>query len=75
MIKIAAIGIVTVLLAVIFKNGKSEYGVYIAIAGSVLLLFLSASKLSGIVDIISSFNNYITINQTCLMLTGWEEQR
>lgn len=68
MIKIAAIGLITVLLAVFCKSIKSEYGVYAGIAGSMLLLYLCVMKLSGIVDIINSFTGYISLNQTYLVI-------
>lgn len=68
MIKIAAVGLITVLIAVFCKSIKNEYGVYAGLAGSLLLLYMCVRKLADIVDIISGFNNYISLNQTYLII-------
>lgn len=68
MIKIASIGIVTVILAVFCKGIKNEYGIYLAIAGCVMLLYLAVNRLSGIVDIISSFKGYLTIDNLYIVI-------
>ena len=39
MLKIAAVGIVGVFLAMQLKSGKTEYGVYLAAAVSVVIFF------------------------------------
>jgi len=62
MIKIAAIGVITVIIAVFCKGIRNEYGTYIAIAGAMLLLFMGINRLSGIVDLIQSFEKYLTIS-------------
>ncbi len=61
MIKICAIGIVTILAAVFAKSIKSEYGIYIGMAGSILLMYLGIRKFSGILDIINKCADYISI--------------
>ncbi len=61
MIKICAIGIVTILVAVFAKSIKNEYGIYAGIAGSILLMYLGIRKFSGILDIISKCTSYISI--------------
>ena len=68
MIKLAAIGFVTVLLAVFFKRMKNEYGIYAGIAGSILLLYLGVKKMSGIVDVINRFTNYISVDSTYIVI-------
>lgn len=66
-IQIASIGVLGTLLALQFKNGRSEYGIYLSIAISLVICFAMGSHLQIIVDtmdIISSFvkvdNEYIT---------------
>lgn len=40
-VQIAVMGVAGAILAIQFKNGKSEYGIYISIALSVLVFFIS----------------------------------
>lgn len=62
MIKIALIGIVSVLIALQFKNGKSEYAILISITGAVLIFYFGAGKLSSIVDSINKIRGYLSVN-------------
>jgi len=62
MIKIAAVGIITVILAVFCKGIKNEYGIYVSVAGCILLLFMGINRMSGIVSLIESFQNYLSIS-------------
>ena len=68
MIKIALIGIVSVLAAIQFKNGKSEYAILIGIAGCVLIFYFSAGKLSSIVDSINKIRGYLSVNSEYLSI-------
>lgn len=63
-IYIAIFGIIVVLIAIQFKNGKSEYGSYIAIAACVFIFFFVISKLSVIIDTINTIQSYISISQS-----------
>lgn len=62
MIKIALIGIVSALIAIQFKNGKSEYAILISITGAILIFYFSAGKLSTIVDSINKIRGYLSVN-------------
>jgi len=68
MIKVAVIGIITVLLSVFCKGMKNEYGIYAGIAGSLLLLYLGISKFAGIVDIVNNLAGYISIDNTYIVI-------
>lgn len=61
-LKIAAVGITGVLIAIQFKNQKPEYSMYISIASAVLIFFYAAGKLSFIIETIEKLQNYIHIN-------------
>lgn len=63
MIKIAVIGIITVLLAIMFKKGKEEYSLYMSIAACVLILLWGISKLQVILDAIEQLQGYIKLNK------------
>lgn len=44
-VQIGVIGVAGTLLAVQFKTGKTEYGIYISVALSLLIFFLSSESL------------------------------
>lgn len=66
MIKVAIIGVLAVMLAVIFKKGNhEEYSVYVSIAACfVILLFYGIGKLEVILDTVSRLQGYIRINKS-----------
>lgn len=68
MLKIAAIGIVAVLLAIQFKSGKSEYGTYISLAACIIIFSLGIFKLEMIIDTIKKIQSYIVIKQTYIVI-------
>ncbi len=63
MIKIAVIGIIVILLAIIFKKGKEEYSLYLSIAACIFILLLGISKLQVILDAIEQLQGYIKLNK------------
>ncbi|MDF2539853.1 MAG: putative rane protein [Herbinix sp.] len=63
MTKIAIIGIVAVMLAVMFKKGKEEFSVYISLAACFFIVVLGLGKLGVILDAIKELQSYIQINQ------------
>lgn len=62
MIKIAGIGIVTIMLAIIFKKGREEYSLYISLAACFIIFFLGISKLEIIIAAINQLQGYINLN-------------
>ncbi|EGG84273.1 stage III sporulation protein AD [Lachnospiraceae bacterium 2_1_46FAA] len=63
-IQIGAIGVIGAILAIQFKSGKSEYGIYISIALSLLIFFSIVGKLETIVQVIKSIGEKIQIKST-----------
>lgn len=63
MVKIAAVGIVAIILAIMFKKGKEEYSLYISIAACVFILLWGIGKLEVIFDAIDQLQGYIQINK------------
>lgn len=53
MIQIAGAGVVGTLLALQFKNGKNEYGIYLSIAISLLLFYGMKDHLAIIAETVS----------------------
>lgn len=66
MIKIALIGIIAIMMAIIFKKQKEEFSIYIAITASMLILLLGISKLEVIMDAINRLQGYIQLNSAYL---------
>lgn len=61
-LKIAAIAICGVLLAMILKNVKSELSIVISLAVSILIIFYIAAKLTGILRQFEQLQSFISVN-------------
>lgn len=74
MIQIGALGVAGALLAIQFKNGKAEYGIYIGIALSILIFFAILSPLKIIIKAIQTIGTYISMDsayiETLLKMLG-----
>lgn len=70
----AMAGMVGVLLILQLRSGKSEYGIYLAIAVSLILFFGMSGKLKVIAETISTISNAINIDdfymKTLLKMLG-----
>ena len=62
MIQIGIIGVAGTLLAVQFKCGKSEYGIYISVALSLVIFFAIIGRLEVIIDALRTIANYINMD-------------
>lgn len=67
-VKIAALGIVGVILAVQFKNYKSEYGTYIGIGVSLVLFFYALTSLQTVMAQFQVLGSYIDVGQGYLSI-------
>ena len=61
-IQIALLGVVGTLLALQFKSGKSEYGIYVSLAVSLFLFFCMLSRLEIFVRTVKKIANYIKLD-------------
>lgn len=61
-IKIGLIGVTGVLLALQFKSGKTEYGIYISIGISILIFSCMLEKLSLFVKTVQKVADFIKID-------------
>ena len=61
-IQIAGIGIMGTLLALQFKNQKSEYGIYVSVALSLLLFFSMGDHLETILDTLDVIGGFVRID-------------
>lgn len=68
MIQTAMLGLVAVLIAIQFKGQKGEYGIYIALAASMLIFGIALTKLEVILGVIREMQSYIEISETYISL-------
>lgn len=59
--KIALLGVLGTLLAVQFKGGKSEYGIYVSVGISLVVLFSILSRLNVIIDTMRQIGSYVNL--------------
>jgi len=62
-VTIAGLGIVTVVLAIQLKSIKPEYGIYLSVAGVLLIFFYSIGKLTGILEFLDKIRSYVQVNE------------
>lgn len=61
-IQIALFGVVGTLLALQFKSGKSEYGIYVSLAVSLFLFLCMLSRLEIFVQTVKKIAEYIKLD-------------
>ena len=61
-IQIALLGVVGTLLALQFKSGKSEYGIYVSLAVSLILFLCMLSRLEIFVRTVKKIADYIKLD-------------
>ena len=59
----AALAVAGVLLAVQFKSGKAEYGIYLGAALSILIFFQILGKLNVILEVIKTIGEFLPLNK------------
>ena len=65
-IKILGIGIISLVIAIILKQYRPEYTIYVSIIAGILILFLAMDKLSGIINLLKSIADKTYINKQFL---------
>lgn len=64
MLQIALLGVVTVLLALQFRNQKPEYEILICLCGGLLIMGFAISKLGGIMRNIRQMQSYVGLDES-----------
>ena len=62
MVQAGIIGVAGVLLAVQFKSGKAEYGIYISIALSLLIFFGILGQIRAVIRLVETIGTYISMD-------------
>ena len=68
MIKVAMIGVSGVLLAVLLKQQKNEYALYISLGVAVCILLLAVNRLGIVVETVGRLGKYIQIDGSFVRL-------
>ena len=68
MIKVAMIGVSGVLLAVLLKQQKNEYALYISLGVAVCILLLAVNRLGIVVETVGRLGQYIQIDGSFVRL-------
>lgn len=64
--KAAAIGVCAALIALQFKGGKTEYGIYVSIAAGILLGTGIIGKLNTVLDTVKEIGSFLQIEGSYL---------
>lgn len=67
-VKIIGIGLIALIIIILLKQYKPEFAIYISLLTGVLILLLVMDELSGIISLLQSFANKVSINSTFLVL-------
>ena len=62
MVQIGFLGVAGALLAIHFKSGKAEYGIYISIALTLIIFFSVLGQLQTIIDALKTVGEYIRVD-------------
>ena len=65
-IKIVGIGLIALVIVIILKQYRPEYTIYVSIFAGVLILTLTMSKISGIINLLKSISDKTYINKQFL---------
>ena len=63
MLRIGIMGVAGTLLAVQFKSGKSEYGIYITVTLSLIIFFSVLERIGTIVEAMKGIGRFIRLDQ------------
>lgn len=67
-IKIIGIGLIALILIMILKQYKPEFVIYVSLLAGALILTLTFSRISGIIDLLNNLAGKISIHQEFLTL-------
>ena len=67
-IKIIGIGLISLIIIILLKQYKPEFTIYISLLAGVLILLLVIDELSGIISLLQTFANKVSINGAFLSL-------
>ena len=66
--KIIGIGLISLIIIIMLKQYKPEFAIYISLIAGALILAITFSKISGIIDLLNSLANKTSIHQEFISL-------
>lgn len=67
-IKIIGIGLIALIIIVILRQYRPEFAMYVSLGAGVLIFALTATRISGIIEVLKSLSNKTSINNQFLIL-------
>lgn len=68
MMQVALLGVITGIFSLWFKQQKPEYGMYLAMASSLLILMAVIGRIKVILDILNQLEKYLGVKQDYIVL-------
>ena len=67
-IKIVGIGLIALVIAIVLKQYRPEYAIYVSIGAGILILVFIMSKITGIINLLKSISDKTYINKQFLSI-------
>lgn len=67
-LKIAGIGLISLIIIIIIKQYRAEFAIYISIMAGILILYLTVNKFTNIINLLKSITNKSGINSKFLSI-------
>ena len=67
-IKIVGIGLIALVIAIILKQYRPEYAIYVSIVAGILILVFIMSKITGIINLLQSISDKTYIHKQFLSI-------
>ncbi len=67
-IKIVGIGLIALVIAIVLKQYRPEYAIYVSIVVGILILVFIMSKITGIINLLKSISDKTYINKQFLSI-------
>jgi len=65
-VKIIGIGLIALIIIIILRQYKPDFAIYVSIIAGVLILLLSFSNISGVINLLKNISNRANINSEFL---------
>ena len=66
--KIIGVGLIATFIALIIKQYKPEFSIYISLVAGIIIFFLIADKLTGIINLLTELSSKAGINNAFLLI-------
>ena len=67
-VKIIGIGLIALILIIILKQYKPEFVIYVSLIAGALILLMTFTRISGIIELINSLSTKVSVHQEFITL-------